>query len=95
MLPLPAAGRYLPVLYFVAPVLTAPPTFPQITTQAPTVRVLSAKPDRHIISCPADVAIWRPIAEYHPIFTQELLLTAALKQEVDWDSNEFRVDGSY
>ncbi|KAF8877711.1 hypothetical protein BD779DRAFT_1677212 [Infundibulicybe gibba] len=67
----------------------------QITTQTPSARILSASPNRHIISCADDVAIWRPIAQIHPVYSHELLLTAALKQEIEWDNEKFKVPGSF
>jgi len=67
----------------------------QVTSQIPTPRILNANPDRHVISCPGDISIWRPIAKSHyPVYTQELILTGALKQEMDWEGREFRVPGS-
>ena len=61
----------------------------------PTVRMLDANANRHVISCPEDVSIWRPIAAHHPIYNQELVLTSALKQLVEWDNYTFRVPGSF
>ena len=66
-----------------------------MTSQIPTVRILNANADRHVISCPDDISIWRPIAKsQHPVYTQELILTGALKQGIDWEGREFRVPGS-
>ncbi|KAF9463519.1 hypothetical protein BDZ94DRAFT_1308637 [Collybia nuda] len=59
--------------------------------QTPTLRIINSNPDRHVISCAADSSIWRPIAREHPIYTHELILTAALKQEIDWDSDTFKI----
>ncbi|GLB37897.1 putative regulator of Ty1 transposition protein 107 BRCT domain containing protein [Lyophyllum shimeji] len=66
----------------------------QVSTQQPTLRILNANPGRYIISCPEDVSIWRPIAHTHPVYTHELILTSALKQEVDWENESYRVPGS-
>ncbi|CDO76219.1 hypothetical protein BN946_scf184894.g8 [Trametes cinnabarina] len=67
----------------------------QLSTQTPTVRMLSGHEDRLVISCPADVSIWRPLVEHgHPVYTQELILTSALRQELDLDDLTFLVSGS-
>jgi hypothetical protein len=47
-----------------------------------------------VVSCPEDVSIWRPIAKKYPIYTHELILTSGLKQEIEWENEEFRVPGS-
>ncbi|KAI0328357.1 hypothetical protein GY45DRAFT_1326498 [Cubamyces sp. BRFM 1775] len=68
----------------------------QLSTQTPTVRMLNGHDDRFVISCPADVSIWRPLAEHgHPVYTQELILTSALRQELDLDDTGFMVPGSF
>jgi hypothetical protein len=68
----------------------------QIRQQNPTVRALSGKSSgqqHFVISCAEDVSIWRPIAEAgHAIYSQELLLSAALTQEMHLNEEEFRVD---
>ncbi|KIL57285.1 hypothetical protein M378DRAFT_171882 [Amanita muscaria Koide BX008] len=66
----------------------------QFLTTAPTVRILSASPNRLVISCPEDASIWRPISVHFPVYNQELILTGALKQMVDWNDQTFRVAGS-
>jgi len=65
----------------------------QLTTQTPTVRIIKAAPTtRHVISCKEDIAIWRPLASQGiKIYTQELVLTGALAQDVQWDKEEFWV----
>ena len=65
-----------------------------MTTQQPTIRIINASPEnRHVISCKEDIAIWRPIAAQGiPIYSQELLLTGVLKQELDWDGDGVRLD---
>ncbi|KAJ2978208.1 hypothetical protein NUW54_g11319 [Trametes sanguinea] len=64
-----------------------------LSTQTPTVRMLSGHDDRLVISCPADVSIWRPLVEHgHPVYTQELILTSALRQELDLEDPGF-LDG--
>ena len=55
------------------------------------MRILAGHPNRRVISCPEDISIWRPLAQHHPIYNQELILTSALKQNVDWDDKAFRV----
>jgi len=67
----------------------------QVSTQLPTARILGANENRHVISCPADVSIWRPLLQHrHTIYTQELILTAALRQDIDWEDESFRVPDS-
>lgn len=63
----------------------------QVSTQVPTARIISTAPDtRHVVSCADDISIWRPLANAGiNVYTQELLLNGALRQEVDYDSDEF------
>jgi hypothetical protein len=65
-----------------------------ITTSQPSLRILETHPHRHVISCSEDVAMWKQIAFARPIYSKELVLTCALRQEVDWDDASFRVPGS-
>lgn len=68
----------------------------QLSTQTPTVRMLNGHDDRFVISCPTDVSIWRPIVEHgNQVFTQELILTSALRQEISLGEAEFQVPGSF
>ncbi|KAI0699877.1 hypothetical protein C8T65DRAFT_580765 [Cerioporus squamosus] len=67
----------------------------QLSTQTPTVRILAGHDNRFVISCPEDVSVWRPLAQHHKIYTQELILTSALRQEIDWDEEAYFVPGSY
>ncbi|RPD54429.1 hypothetical protein L226DRAFT_493972 [Lentinus tigrinus ALCF2SS1-7] len=67
----------------------------QLSTQTPTVRILAGHDNRFVISCPEDVSIWRPLAQHNKIYTQELILTSALRQEIDWDDEAYFVPGSY
>ncbi|KIJ92959.1 hypothetical protein K443DRAFT_684887 [Laccaria amethystina LaAM-08-1] len=68
----------------------------QVGNSAPTARILGANPDRYIISCVEDISIWRPIySQNFPIYTQELVLNGALRQEVEFDNDEYRVEGSF
>ncbi|KAF8268967.1 hypothetical protein EI94DRAFT_1726344 [Lactarius quietus] len=68
----------------------------QIRQQNPTARALSGKSSgqqHFVISCAEDASIWRPIAEAgHAIYSQELVLSAALTQEMRLNEEEFRVD---
>ncbi|KAH9022013.1 hypothetical protein EDB85DRAFT_1997400 [Lactarius pseudohatsudake] len=68
----------------------------QIRQQNPTVRALSGKSSgqqHFVISCAEDASVWRPIAEAgHAIYSQELVLSAALTQEMRLYDEEFRVD---
>ncbi|KAH9051825.1 hypothetical protein EDB87DRAFT_672208 [Lactarius vividus] len=68
----------------------------QIRQHNPTVRALSGKSSgqqHFVISCAEDASVWRPIAEAgHAIYSQELVLSAALTQEMRLYDEEFRVD---
>ncbi|EMD41213.1 hypothetical protein CERSUDRAFT_89793 [Gelatoporia subvermispora B] len=65
----------------------------QVLTQTPTVRILHANENRYVISCQADKSIWQPLARQgYPIYSEELILNGALKQEIEWDKDEHRVD---
>ncbi|KXN86850.1 BRCT-containing protein 1 [Leucoagaricus sp. SymC.cos] len=67
----------------------------QLVLQQPTFRLINGHEDRHVISCPGDISIWRPLAAQGiPIYTHEFLLIGVMKQEVEWDGLEFRVPGS-
>ncbi|KZT63813.1 hypothetical protein DAEQUDRAFT_770249 [Daedalea quercina L-15889] len=62
----------------------------QFLTQTPTVRVLAGHAYRHVVSAPADRSIWRPLVQAgHRVYNQELILTSALKQEVDWENETY------
>ncbi|KAJ7188855.1 hypothetical protein C8R46DRAFT_877027 [Mycena filopes] len=64
-----------------------------ITNQQPSLRTLETDTNRHVISCTKDAALWRQIAENgRPIYNYELVLTNALRQEIDWDDAAFKVD---
>ncbi|KAI0665873.1 hypothetical protein C8Q78DRAFT_480053 [Trametes maxima] len=68
----------------------------QLSTQTPTVRMLNGHDDRFVISCTEDISIWRPLVEHgHQIYTQELILTSALRQELNLDHTEHQVPGSF
>ncbi|KAK2464910.1 hypothetical protein APHAL10511_002986 [Amanita phalloides] len=67
----------------------------QFSATTPTVRILTASTNRHVISCTEDISIWRPIASHYPIYNHELILTGALKQTAEWDNTSFRVPGSF
>ena len=61
-----------------------------LSTQAPTPRVLAGHPERHVVAAPEDRAVWRPlVVAGHRVFNQELILTSALKQEVDWENEAY------
>ncbi|KAF7376219.1 hypothetical protein MSAN_00037000 [Mycena sanguinolenta] len=63
----------------------------KVLTQTPTVRILNSAPNRYVISCAEDISIWRPLTTDHVIYTQELVLTGALTQRIDWDNPAFQV----
>ncbi|EGN97163.1 hypothetical protein SERLA73DRAFT_161344 [Serpula lacrymans var. lacrymans S7.3] len=68
----------------------------QISTQAPTSRILKAKEGRYVISCPEDASIWRPLVrDGHPIYSPELILKSVLTQEIDWKDTANKVQGTY
>ncbi|KAF8987641.1 hypothetical protein BDQ17DRAFT_1435488 [Cyathus striatus] len=68
----------------------------QLNVQKPTIRILSASEDRHVISCPEDASIWRPLSNHNfAIYLPELVLMGALKQELDWDDESLKVSGSF
>ncbi|KAG2140533.1 uncharacterized protein EDB93DRAFT_1161734 [Suillus bovinus] len=57
----------------------------QVQTSKPTTRILKANKNRHVISCPADQSIWRPLVEEgYTIYSTELILLAVLTQEKRW-----------
>ncbi|KAG1767131.1 hypothetical protein EDD22DRAFT_876793 [Suillus occidentalis] len=57
----------------------------QVQTSKPTVRILKANKNRHVLSCPADQSIWRPLVEEgYTIYSTELILLAVLTQEIRW-----------
>ncbi|KAG1786369.1 uncharacterized protein HD556DRAFT_1248380 [Suillus plorans] len=57
----------------------------QVQTSKPTTRILKANRNRHVISCPADQSIWRPLVdEGYTIYSTELILLAVLTQEIRW-----------
>ncbi|KAH6890227.1 hypothetical protein BKA70DRAFT_1442221 [Coprinopsis sp. MPI-PUGE-AT-0042] len=60
----------------------------------PTPRIIQNDPEkRAVISGPEDTHIWRPIAEAgYPVYSQELILMGALRQEIGWDDETFRLD---
>ncbi|KAJ7703113.1 hypothetical protein B0H17DRAFT_1041781 [Mycena rosella] len=72
----------------------------KVSKQTPTIRVLnsnsgpSSSLSRYVISCPEDISIWRPLTKDHTIYSQELLLTGAVTQRIDWDNPAFRVSDS-
>ncbi|KAJ8077295.1 regulator of Ty1 Transposition [Marasmius tenuissimus] len=68
-----------------------------LASQTPTPRILDTNHElRHVISCPEDAKIWRPIAQKgYKIYTQELILTGVLRQEIEWDNEKWMVDGSF
>ncbi|KAJ7251513.1 hypothetical protein B0H12DRAFT_1119330 [Mycena haematopus] len=66
----------------------------KLLTQTPTVRILNSAPNRYVISCAEDISVWRPLTTDHVIYSQELLLTAALTQQIDWDNPAFQISAS-
>ncbi|KAI9457707.1 hypothetical protein HD554DRAFT_2042292 [Boletus coccyginus] len=65
----------------------------QIST-TPTVRILKGKANRYVISCQEDQAIWRPLMrEGFKVYSPELVLRGALRQEIEWEKDECVVAG--
>ncbi|KII83923.1 hypothetical protein PLICRDRAFT_95612 [Plicaturopsis crispa FD-325 SS-3] len=65
-----------------------------LVTQSPTLRILKGNVNRHVISCPEDASIWRPLAEAgFVIYNPELILTGALKQEMEWKNPKHILSG--
>ncbi|KAG9311151.1 hypothetical protein JVU11DRAFT_8217 [Chiua virens] len=63
-------------------------------TITPTVRILAGKPNRYVVSCEEDKAIWRPLVqEGFKVYSTELLLRAALVQKIEWDRPESLLAG--
>lgn len=67
----------------------------QITTTQANLRNLNARPNRYVISCPEDEGIWKPLLPQHKIYSQEFVLTGALKQEAEWNNTELMVPGTF
>ena len=69
--------------------------FSQVVLNAtPTPRIRQSV-NKYVISCAADVSIWRPLAHQGvPIYSQELILNSALRQELDWDNPNNKVQRS-
>ncbi|KAJ7647272.1 hypothetical protein FB45DRAFT_892928 [Roridomyces roridus] len=66
----------------------------KMESRTPTSRILNTGSGRYVISCPEDQSIWKPLTKDHVVFSTELLLCAALTQELDFDNPAFRVPGS-
>ncbi|KAL1746219.1 hypothetical protein HDZ31DRAFT_13732, partial [Schizophyllum fasciatum] len=60
-------------------------------TNAPTARTFKNDPKtKHLISSKEDAPVWRPIvAEGFKVYTSEVVLDSALRQEVDWDNDAY------
>lgn len=64
------------------------------TSTTPTVRILRGKANRYVVSCPEDKGIWRPLAqEGFKVYSPELVLRGALRQEIEWQNEECLVAG--
>lgn len=60
----------------------------------PTVRILKGKGSRYVISSQEDKGIWRPLAqEGFKVYSPELVLRGALRQEIEWEKEECLVAG--
>ncbi|KAJ7643246.1 hypothetical protein B0H17DRAFT_1339137 [Mycena rosella] len=87
------------LVFYVTPKVTTTPALMRsvvlanggqiITNQLPSKRMLDMHPNRRVISCADDEYSCSPFADHHPIYTQELVLSSALRQKIDWD--DFRL----
>lgn len=65
----------------------------QIRIQPPTARIIGGKGKNFAISCLEDISIWRPIAlAGHTVYSQEVLLTGALTQQLLWSDPQYHVN---
>ncbi|KAJ7432359.1 hypothetical protein B0H11DRAFT_2126774 [Mycena galericulata] len=64
------------------------------TKFVPTRRTLCGHPNRVVISCREDAAIWNQLASEYKIYTVELVLMSALRQNINLEDDAFRVEGS-
>ncbi|OBZ77874.1 hypothetical protein A0H81_01581 [Grifola frondosa] len=68
----------------------------QLHIQVPSMRILNGHDHRYVISSSSELSTCRPLVENgYPIYTQELILTGALRQEIDWDDPAYKVAGSF
>ncbi|KAH0826411.1 hypothetical protein J3R83DRAFT_5384 [Lanmaoa asiatica] len=59
------------------------------TSTMPTARILKGKANRYVVSCQEDKAIWRPLVqEGFKVYSPELVLRGALRQEIEWEREE-------
>lgn len=64
------------------------------TATTPTVRILKGKAHRYVVSCEEDKGIWRPLVEEgFKVYSPELVLRGALRQEMEWEREECVVAG--
>ena len=55
--------------------------------------MLGRTDNRHVISDPKDMAVWRPLRLAGvPIYTKEMVLNLILRQEVNWDDSSTQLD---
>ena len=68
----------------------------KLTVSLPTERQL-VKKGTHVLSTEKDESFWKGLQRVRDckIFDVEVILTGTLRQEVDWNSEEFMVKGSY
>ena len=68
----------------------------QVIVQVPTVRILKGHDNRYVISSAGEASSWRPLAENGlPIYSYELIFQGALKQKLDFETEETKVAGSF
>ena len=66
-----------------------------VSNATPTHRMLKNSTNKFVVSCPADISIWRSLAEQnYTIYNQELILNSALRQEMDWDNPGNKIGAS-
>jgi hypothetical protein len=68
----------------------------KLSVSLPTGRQLE-KPGKYVLSTEKDGSVWKGVHKVAQckIYDVEVILTGTLRQEVDWDSKEFLVKGSY
>ena len=64
------------------------------TSTMPTVRILKGKANRYVVSCQEDKGIWAPLVqEGFKVYSPELVLRGALRQEIEWENAACLVAG--
>jgi mediator of DNA damage checkpoint protein 1 len=68
----------------------------KVSMQTPTARILDGDEHKHVVSCEADIKVWKPLVQQkYPIFNKEFVLISASTQQMDVEDKSQRVPGSY